>query len=278
MPRTEARIHVKVWANRDFTALQALSQWTYTALLTQPDISLAGVVTYNPRRVANLAQGITGQQLDDALADLEAGRFIVYDPDTCEVWIRTFAKYDGVLKNRNLRAGMWTAFLGIQSPHIRKKFCDQYADHVDEAIEEGWIDEADLPQEGGSAPPRKAVPDPQEGGSAPPNNRLPEPEEDSGTSDSSSSPPPRHLRGTRTHANGETNPNGTPRTWDQDWRQVSAAVRAGSNRPLPENITGRARAAVQRLGGMRQLGSLDPKSAKFDFRDAWKEVGNEQTV
>lgn len=264
MPRTEARIHVKVWANRDFTSLPQHVQWTYFAILTQPDIALTGVLTYHPTKMSNLTGDADQGQLDTAIKELEEASFVEFDPVSCEVWVRTFAKYDGVLKNRNLRAGMWAAYLGIQSTKIRSAFVNQYCDLLDEALEQGWITTTDVPQEGGSLTPGKAVPDRQEGGSSTPEQP---PSQTSGTSDSS--PPPLHLQGDA----HEDHTNGTPpSTWDKAYRRVTEQVQTygfSGARERPR-LDERTEAVLRELGGFGAVCRGDSYSMKFEFRDAWK--------
>ena len=141
MARTEARIRCAVWRNRDFTSLPLESQGLYWMLLSQPDVSLAGVVPYNRAKWERLCTG----DVDEALAPLEMGGFVMPDPTTGELWIRTFTKHDGVLNGPKTRAGMWSAWHNILSVGVRWRFVDHLDQElIDEAIEAGWIAQDDL--------------------------------------------------------------------------------------------------------------------------------------
>jgi hypothetical protein len=141
MARTEARIRCAVWRDRDFTSLPLESQGLYWMLLSQPDVSLAGVVPYNSLKWSHLCDG----DVNEALEPLEVGGYVMPDPTTGELWIRTFAKHDGVLNGKKTRAGMWSAWHNILSPGIRFRFLQGLPEGcVDEAVEEGWVTAHDL--------------------------------------------------------------------------------------------------------------------------------------
>ncbi len=141
MARTEARIRCEVWRNRDFTRLPIESQGLYWMLLSQPDVSLAGVVPYNRTKWANLARG----DLDEALAHLETSGFVMADPTTGELWIRTFTKHDGVLNGVKTRQGMWSAWTNILSVGIRERFLQHLDDeHEQEAVAAGWVSAGEI--------------------------------------------------------------------------------------------------------------------------------------
>ncbi len=62
--------------------------------------------------------------LSGHLEALEAARFIAVDWDTDEAVIRTFVRHDGVLQNQNLGKGMWSAWIAVESPHLRRVVLD----------------------------------------------------------------------------------------------------------------------------------------------------------
>lgn len=266
MPRSEARINCTIWQNEDFLALTGSQQRTYFLVVTQGDIALTGVIAHVPARWATRAVDTDRNDIDSDLAALEDRGFVLVDEDTCELWVRTFSYWDGVTRSVRTRQGMWTAYRNIASETIRRAFIKQYADELDEAISEGWITQQETPPDTASHTPPDT---PSSDSRYPMAEDISDPE-----ATPSPSPSPSPSPGSA-HTDRETNLNGTPRRWDQDWRQVLAALRGGSNRPIPDHINGTARAAIRRLGGMRQLGSLDPTSAKFEFRDAWKEIAGE---
>ena len=152
MARTEARIRCAVWRDRDFTSLPLAAQGLYWMLLSQPDVSLAGIVPYNPHKWDHLCGD---QATAAALEPLEVTDKVMVDPTTGELWIRTFVKHDGVLGGVKTRAGMWSAWHNILSAGIRWRFVEQMRGRavtvdeaevgvVDEALSQGWVTQDDL--------------------------------------------------------------------------------------------------------------------------------------
>lgn len=144
MARSQARIHTSVWRNPDFTALPRSTQGLYWMLLSQPDVSLAGVAPLVERRWRKLSTD-KPDDLDTDLDLLSEHGFVVVDEDCGEVWIRSFVRYDGVLASEKTRAGMWSAYKGIMSCRIRVAFLAGIgAENTLEARERDWVSEADL--------------------------------------------------------------------------------------------------------------------------------------
>lgn len=138
--RKEARIRTSVWRNRDFTALPLACQGLYWMLLSQADITLAGVIPHMPVRWATLC-GDTVDAVETNLSQLEAERFVVVDRDTHEVCIRSFVRHDGATATIKVRRGLWSAWTAILSEEIREIVLDQLDDeHITEAEENGWVD------------------------------------------------------------------------------------------------------------------------------------------
>ena len=141
MARKEARISTKVWRS-DFTDLPLACQGLYWMLLSQPDVSMCGVLPYLPGRWASMCGSA---DIDRALELLEQSGRIVVDTATSEVLIRTFVKWDGVLRSPKTRNGMWSAWHSILSDNLRIIVADQASEWVDEASSEGWLDLSDIP-------------------------------------------------------------------------------------------------------------------------------------
>lgn len=139
--RKEARISTAVWRNPSFTALPLACQGLYWMLLSQPDVSMCGVLPYLPARWAAMCGT---EDVDKALTLLEEAGSVIVDRDTSEVLIRTFVKHDGVLRGPKTRAGMWKAWDSILSDRLRRVVLDQSAEYVNEAVKEGWISREDV--------------------------------------------------------------------------------------------------------------------------------------
>lgn len=122
MARDHARMLVSIWGDEDWKRLPANAQRAYTLALSQPGVSWAGVVPYQPGRWANLAADTSVAAIKRAVTVLAERRFVVVDQATEELFIRTFVKNDNVLRFPNVAINMARAYSQIASPVIRKAF------------------------------------------------------------------------------------------------------------------------------------------------------------
>ena len=99
MAREYAKLLTRIWADSDFKALSGQAQRLYFQLISQPDMSMAGVVTLAEKRWS-LQVGDQGERdIESTLAELEQRRFVVVDRGTQEVLIRSFIRSDGGWKS-----------------------------------------------------------------------------------------------------------------------------------------------------------------------------------
>lgn len=136
MPRSSARIHSSIWKDADFLALSAGAQRMYVLALSQPNLSLCGVVSYTAKRWARLSSGGSVRAVVKALMELEEARFVVIDADTEELWIRSFVKHDGILKSPNATAGMKRDFHHIHSQEIREGFLEGLPEDIRQELQQ----------------------------------------------------------------------------------------------------------------------------------------------
>ena len=121
MARNYANVSTAIWQrDGDFVKLSVHAQWAYLMLLSQPDISAAGVLSINLRRWTGRAADVTRDVLVAALKELAEARFVVYDQDTEELLVRTFVKWDGGYTNRKRKPVIVSAAREIESPLIRR--------------------------------------------------------------------------------------------------------------------------------------------------------------
>lgn len=95
-----ARIFSSIWGD-EFTTLTGSAQRLYMLLVTQPDISHAGVLPLTERRWARLASDTDADSVRDDLDELQAARYVIVDTDTEELLVRTYLKWDGQWQNPN---------------------------------------------------------------------------------------------------------------------------------------------------------------------------------
>lgn len=99
MARNHARLLTSIWNDDDFLALPSAAQRVYMLLLSQQNLSHAGLLPLTVKRWANKAPDTTVEAFEDALAVLERARFVVVDRDTEELLIRSLMRGDEVWKH-----------------------------------------------------------------------------------------------------------------------------------------------------------------------------------
>jgi len=117
--REHANIRLDMWGDADWRALSRDAQWLYELLLTHPDTNRAGVCDWRPGRLARMASGTTAADVKRIARELEQRLFVVIDEGTEEILIRSYVKYDGVLKQPNMTVTMLNDWAGIASGRLR---------------------------------------------------------------------------------------------------------------------------------------------------------------
>jgi hypothetical protein len=126
MARDYARIMTAIWDNEEFCKLDEACQRAYLLLVTQPDISAAGVLRLWVPRWVEMSRSSTTESLTAALKELEANRFIVMDWRTGELLVRSFVRWDAGFNNPKrkpviVRAGKEVRSEAIKE-HLRVEF------------------------------------------------------------------------------------------------------------------------------------------------------------
>lgn len=114
-----AKLYKKVWGDSDFKALTARQQLQYMKLVSQSDISLAGVLTLAPTRWATQTHDLTVEDIEQAICDLEAAKFIVCDRETQEVLVRSYIRNDGLWKSTKTMKAIKAAIERVLSDKLK---------------------------------------------------------------------------------------------------------------------------------------------------------------
>lgn len=129
MARTAALVKASIWdVGSDFRKLSAGAQRLYLLLLSQPQLTSCGVLTYVPERWARMSSDDTTAGIDAAITNLEQARYILVDRDTGELMIRTFLKHDQVLSKPNVKKSAQREFLTIESERLRNHLVNDWPD------------------------------------------------------------------------------------------------------------------------------------------------------
>lgn len=119
MPRDHARLNLDIWTDDDWRDLTWHAQWLYLKLLSSPSLTFAGVADWRPARIVQHAAGLTLTDLECMAAELIGGRFILVDPESEEVAIRSFVKHDGMMRSPNVAAALVKAHGAVASRALR---------------------------------------------------------------------------------------------------------------------------------------------------------------
>jgi len=119
--RSFVKLFRAIWRDEEFTRLDQSAQRTYFLLISQPKITLAGMLALQPGKWARLSADATAESILADIADLDESCFTVTDHDTEEVLVRSYMR-NAVLSNKK----PWTTQKGIvryclqaESPLIR---------------------------------------------------------------------------------------------------------------------------------------------------------------
>lgn len=125
MPRDHARVNVTIWGDPAFRDLPPSAQHLYLALWTSPELTYCGTHDWRPARLSGLAAGWTRQDIDDAADCLAARHFLVIDHDREEALIRSWIRWDGLMKQPRMAISCVTAYAAVSSATLRQVIVHQ---------------------------------------------------------------------------------------------------------------------------------------------------------
>ena len=131
--RSYARLMSSIWQDSDFTELPLSAQRLYLLLISQPSVSLCGVLAHTPNRWAACASDTTPSTISEDLDVLKHSRFVVVDHTTDELLIRSFVRHDAGIGsgNSNLVKGMWNSLNEVLSPRLTEAILAELGDRDD---------------------------------------------------------------------------------------------------------------------------------------------------
>lgn len=119
MAREKATINIDIWSDADFRDLTDAAQSLYFKLTSHPKLDYCGVVEFHAGRLAALSREHTADAVMIAAQELSDHYFIVVDQSTDEVLVRSFLRWDGLLKQPRLAVSAAKAYGAIASNKIR---------------------------------------------------------------------------------------------------------------------------------------------------------------
>lgn len=119
MARDFASVNVAIWADPEWRALPPAAQHLYLLLWTSPGLSYCGVHDWRPGRLAALSNGFTAEHIETVAACLTARHFLVIDDDTEEALVRSWARFDGLMKKPRMAVSFASAYASVASATLR---------------------------------------------------------------------------------------------------------------------------------------------------------------
>ena len=120
MARDHARVNLAIWADPDWRQLPPAAQHLYLTLWTSPGLTYAGTHDWRPARLTGLTRGWTRDHVETVADCLQARHFFVIDHDTEEVFIRSWMRFDELLKQPRMAISCITAYAAVASEKIRR--------------------------------------------------------------------------------------------------------------------------------------------------------------
>jgi hypothetical protein len=112
-------IQESIWRDEHWRQLTRSAQALYMQLLSQKELDCAGILPLQPNKWAKGCVELTVEQVWDSLRELQSERFVFFDVDTDEVFIRSYMRNSNVLKVPNMRKSARRAALLVGSDVLK---------------------------------------------------------------------------------------------------------------------------------------------------------------
>lgn len=119
MAREYAQLRIDLFNDPKFRDLTGGAQRLYMVLLAARSLTYAGVGDWRPNRLAYLDKDSTVDTIEAEAVELITGHYIVVDDETEEVLVRSFIKWDGIIKQPRLAVSMSNAYREVLSERLR---------------------------------------------------------------------------------------------------------------------------------------------------------------
>lgn len=112
-------IQESIWRDEHWRRLSRSAQALYLQLLSQKELDCAGLVPLHPAKWAKGCAGLTASLVLIDLEELQRERFVFFDTDTDEAFIRTYIRNSNVIKSPNMMKSALRSALLVASERIR---------------------------------------------------------------------------------------------------------------------------------------------------------------
>lgn len=139
MARDYAKTNLTIWQDPEWRALPWPAQHVYKMFWEHPGLSYCGVVDWRPAKMLGWGEGWTRDDLELLTDCLRARHFLVVDEDTEECLVRSWVRFDGIIKQPRLTVSMCNAFGEVGSNDLRGVVVDELRKlHEREPEAAGW--------------------------------------------------------------------------------------------------------------------------------------------
>lgn len=126
MAREFGQLDSIMWReDEDWRALPADAQWLYGLLISQSDLTAAGVLHLAVNRWRKMCADMTEERFREALTVLETHRFVLVDFDTEELIVRSFARRKTQWANPKRVGALRSAVAQMHSPMLRQALANE---------------------------------------------------------------------------------------------------------------------------------------------------------
>ncbi|HET6627053.1 MAG TPA: hypothetical protein VFG63_11760 [Nocardioidaceae bacterium] len=125
MARDYAKTNLTIWQDPEWRALPWPAQHVYKMFWEHPGLSYCGVVDWRPTKMLGWGDGWNRADLMALVDCLRARHFLVVDEDTEECLVRSWIRFDGVIKQPRLTVSMCNAFGEVGSNDLRGVIVDE---------------------------------------------------------------------------------------------------------------------------------------------------------
>lgn len=119
MAREYSKTNVTIWQDDDWRRLPFPAQHVYRMLWDHPLLSYCGVVDWRPARLSAWAIGLDKGTIEMLTDCLRARHFLVVDEDTEECLVRSWVRWDGLIRQPRLAVSFANAYAALGSSTLR---------------------------------------------------------------------------------------------------------------------------------------------------------------
>lgn len=131
MSRNYAKLFTSIWQDDDFVNLSSGAQRMYFLLISQPNLNVAGILPYAPKRWSELSSSSSVRDTNRSLRELSDTGFVCFTARTSELLIVSHIKHDEGWKVPNIRKSIVRAIQDIQDDTLRERALAVFRTYAD---------------------------------------------------------------------------------------------------------------------------------------------------